>query len=102
MWKSAIIRLLAFVVTLNCSAYCHTGNPTASGVMPQEGMCAADYINGQLVPFGTKIILPDGRTLVVTDRFGAGHNNCVDIFMNSESECWKWGRQYLKGEVRMP
>jgi 3D (Asp-Asp-Asp) domain-containing protein len=94
--------LLAVIVTMNVSTYCHTGNPTASGVMPQEGMCAADYINGQLVPFGTKIILPDGRTLVVTDRFGAGHNNCVDIFMNSESECWKWGRRYLKCEVIVP
>lgn len=96
------LLLLAVIVTLNCSAYCHTGNPTASGVMPAVGMCAADYINGQLVPFGTKIILPDGRTLTVTDRFGAGHNNCVDIFLNSESECWKWGRKYLECEVIMP
>ena len=94
--------LLAVIVTLNCSAYCHTGNPTASGVMPQEGMCAADHINGKLVPFGTKIVLPDGRTLTVTDRFGAGHNNCVDIFLNSEAECWKWGRRYLKCNVEFP
>ena len=94
--------LLAIIVTLNCSAYCHTGNPTASGVMPKEGMCAADYINGRLVPFGTKIILPDGRTITVTDRFGAGHNNCLDIFLNSESECWAWGRRYLKCEVIEP
>lgn len=102
MGKDAIIRLLAFVVTLNCSAYCHTGNPTASGVMPAVGMCAADYINGRLVPFGTKIILPDGRKLTVTDRFGAGHNNCVDIFLNSEEECWKWGRRWLECRIEMP
>ena len=31
-----------FLQTLNCSAYTHTGNPTASGVMPQVGVCAAD------------------------------------------------------------
>ena len=96
------LLLLAVIVTMNVSAYCHTGNPTASGVMPQEGMCAADYINGQLAPFGTKIILPDGRTFTVTDRFGAGHNNFVDIFLNSEAECWKWGRRYLKCNVEFP
>lgn len=26
-----LYSLLTIVVTLNCSAYCHTGNPTASG-----------------------------------------------------------------------
>ena len=89
----------AIVVTLSASAYCHTGNPTASGVMPQVGMCAVDKINGEWVKFGTKIKLPDGRILVVTDRFGAGHNNCVDIFLNSEAECWAWGRRFLRCEV---
>ena len=97
-----LINLLAIIVTLNCSAYCHSGNPTASGVMPQVGMCAVDKINGEWVKFGTRVILPDGRVLTVTDRFGAGRNNCVDIFLNSEEECWEWGRRYLKCEVIVP
>lgn len=90
-------KLLLFFVfwqTLNISAYCHTGNPTASGVMPQVGMCAADHL-----PFGARVTLPDGRTLVVTDRFGGSYTDRLDIFLDSESECWKWGRQYLKCEV---
>ena len=65
--------ILAVVVTLNVSAYTHSGNPTASGVWPKEGMCAADQINGITVPYGSKITLPDGRILTVTDRFGANH-----------------------------
>lgn len=93
--------LLAIIVTLNCSAYCHTGNPTASGVMPQVGHCAVDRINGQYVPFGTVIHTEDGRTLVVTDRFGDGRSNCLDIFMQTESECWQFGRRMLKCEVEM-
>lgn len=96
------LMAMAIVVTLNCSAYCHTGNPTASGVYPQVGHCAVDRINGQWVKFGTKVILPDGRTLVVTDRFGDGRSNCLDIFMDSESECWQFGRQWLKCRVEIP
>ena len=98
----ALINLLAIVVTLNASAYCHTGNQTASGVMPQVGHCAVDKINGQWIPFGTRIITEDGRTLVVTDRFGDGRSNCLDIFMETEQECWEWGRRYVECKVELP
>ena len=96
------IMVFAILVTLNCSAYCHTGNPTASGAMPRVGMCAVDMINGVTVPFGTKVTLPDGTQLTVTDRFGGNKNNCLDVFMNTESECWQFGRQYLKCRVEIP
>lgn len=39
-----LIMLAVFWQVLNCSAYCHTGNPTASGVWPQVGMAAADHL----------------------------------------------------------
>ena len=94
-----LFSLLAIVVTLNCSAYCETGNPTASGVMPQVGHCACDKINGEWIPFGTIIKTEDGRTLVVTDRFGGNYDNKMDIFMASESECWQFGRRNLVCEV---
>lgn len=96
-----LLYLLAITVTLNVSAYCHSGNPTASGVMPQVGMCAVDRINGMVVPFGTKITLPDGRVLTVTDRFGGNYNNKMDIFMATESECWQFGRRWLRCEVEL-
>lgn len=97
-----LLYILAIIVTLNASAYCHTGNPTASGVMPKVGMCACDRINGQWIPFGTVIKTEDGRTLVVTDRFGDGRNNCLDIFMQTEDDCWQFGRQWLKCRVEIP
>ena len=97
-----LLYILAVIVTLNASAYCHTGNPTASGVMPQVGMCACDRINGQWIPFGTVIKTEDGRRLVVTDRFGDGRSNCLDIFMQTEDECWKFCRRNLVCEVIMP
>lgn len=96
------LLILAIVVTLNASAYCETGNPTASGVMPQVGHCAVDKINGQWIPFGTKIITEDGRVLTVTDRFGGNYDNRLDIFMSSEQECWQFGRRWLKCKIEMP
>ena len=90
-----LMYLLAIVVTLNCSAYTHSTNPTASGVMPRVGHCAVDRINGQWIPFGTRIITEDGRTLVVTDRFERKYNNRLEIFMNSEDKCWQLGRRNL-------
>ena len=102
-----LYSLLAIVVTVNCSAYCLTGNPTASGVMPQVGHCAVDRINGRWIPFGTKIRILDHNVgihelvLTVTDRFGDGRNNCVDLYMDSYKKCIEFGRQDLEAEVEV-
>ena len=100
-----LLYMLSIVVTLNCSAYTHSTNPTASGVMPQVGHCAVDKINGQWIPFGTKIRIIDQNVgmheLVVTDRFGGNYNNRMDIFMASESECWQFGRRFLRCRIEM-
>ena len=94
--------LLAIVVTLQCTAYTHSTNPTASGVMPQVGHCAVDKINGQWIPFGTIIKTEDGRVLTVMDRFGGSYDNRLDIFMASEDECWQFGRKNLVCRVQLP
>ena len=96
-----MINLLAIVVTLNVSAYAETGNPTASGVMPQVGHCAMDTVNGVTVPFGSRVHLPDGRVLTVTDRFGGNYNNRLDIFLDTEKECWEFGRRNLLCRVEV-
>lgn len=91
------IMMAVFFQLLNCSAYTHTGNPTASGVYPAEGMAASDHL-----PFGSVVTLPDGRELVVTDRFGGGYSDRLDIFMDSVAYCWEFGRQWLKCRVVTP
>ena len=97
-----LMYLLAVVVTLQCTAYTHSNNPTASGVMPTVGHCAMDKVNGVVVPFGTVIKTEDGRRLVVTDRFGDGRSNYLDIFMQTEDECWNFGRRNLVCGVELP
>jgi 3D (Asp-Asp-Asp) domain-containing protein len=93
--------LLAIVVMLNASAYCDKGI-TASGEYVRDGICAVDRINGVLVPFGSKVILPNGKVLIVKDRFGANHDNHLDIWMPTEDECLQFGRRNLVCEVIIP
>ena len=93
-----LILLAVFWQTLNISAYCHTGNRTVSGVWPTAGVtCADDHL-----PFGTKITLPDGRTWIVQDRFGAGWRDHLDLYMGDEAACWNWGRRFLKCKIETP
>ncbi len=95
---------LTFWTTLNVSAYNPTGNPTACGLYPREGItCAANYIKGIYVPFGTQIELPDGRVLYVEDRFHPDYGyDALDIYMESRDKAIKWGRQYLECKVTIP
>lgn len=92
-----LILFAVFWQTLNVSAYCHSGNPTASGVWPAVGMAAADHL-----PFGSKVTLPDGRTWIVQDRFGGGYTDRLDLFMGTEGECWTWGRRWLRCRIETP
>ena len=95
-----LILFAVFIATLECTAYCDKGI-TASGEYVRDGICAVDRINGVLVPFGAKVILPNGRVLIVKDRFGANHNNHLDIWMASEDECWQFGRRNLVCRIEM-
>lgn len=92
-----LILFAVFWQTLNVSAYCHSGNPTASGVMPAIGMAAADHL-----PFGTKVYLPDGTVVEIRDRMGGGYTDRLDLFMGTEGECWKWGRRWLRCRIETP
>ena len=95
-----LITLAVIWATLNASAYCDRGI-TASGEYVREGICAMDNLNGVLVPFGAKVILPNGKVLIVKDRFGANHNNHLDIWMPTEAECWEFGRQNLVCRIEL-
>ena len=96
-----LLYVLAIIVTLECTAYCDRGI-TASGEYVRDGICAMDRVNGQVVPFGAKVILPNGKVLVVKDRFGDLRNNCLDIWMQSEDECWEWGRRNVECRIELP
>lgn len=96
-----LILFAVFIATLECTAYCDKGI-TASGEYVRDGICAMDKVNGVIVPFGSKVYLPDGRVLVVKDRFGGNYDGHLDIWMPTEQECWQFGRKNLVCRVELP
>ena len=86
--------VFSLVQSLIVTAYCPTGNPTASGVYPVEGRTVAcDHL-----PFGTMVRI-NGHVYIVEDRFGGGYTNKIDIFMESYEKAIRFGRQVLYVEV---
>lgn len=103
---SILMLLTVFFQTVELTAYTPHENGsrmTASGIEAREGItCAADYVGGMKLPFGTKIIFPDGQDFVVQDRFGAGHNNRIDVFMENYQRALQFGRRVLQVQVIIP
>lgn len=82
----------------NCTAYTHTGNPTASGVMPVAGVTVA--ADPSVFPLGTRIYIPYfNNTFIVQDTGGAVKGNVIDIFMDTYDECVQFGRRDLEAYV---
>ena len=84
-----LILFAVFYQILNCSAYCHTGNPTASGVMPAVGMAAADHL-----PFGAKVTLPDGTVVVIRDRMGGNYTESWTCLKRQRMNAGSLGGRY--------
>lgn len=84
--------------TLRATAYTHTGNKTSTGVYPQPGHVAVDP---REIPYGTKmyIVSADGKYVygyaiaADTGGFIYGNRTDMDLFLDSEEQCVKFGRR---------
>lgn len=88
-----------FVVTAYCAcALCcghWSGGPTASGVMPRQGVtCAANW-----VPFGMRLDIEGVGVRVVQDRMSRRYPRRVDVFFNSHREALRFGRRKVAVKV---
>lgn len=77
---------------VDVTAYTHTGYRTASGKWPQVGMVASN-----LYRLGTRLEIDGLGVFVVEDRVGGGTD--VDVFMETRSECIRFGRKHLRVRV---
>ena len=88
-----ILPNLPIVARITC--YTETGNLTASGKIPKNGMVA---VSDRSIPFGTEIII-DNQTYIVEDRTNKRFENLdlmtVDIFWEgSVDSCLEFGVKY--------
>lgn len=86
------IPLGSYRITFYCGcSKCNgkwAGGPTASGKYAQEGVTVA---SGPEFPFGTKLLI-QGHIYTVQDR--GVPNGCIDIYLDSHSECNRRGLYY--------
>jgi resuscitation-promoting factor RpfB len=82
-------------MVMEATAYTWTGNKTATGTWPSRGTVAVDP---EVIPLGTKLHIEGYGEAIAADTGGDIKGNRVDLYMESEDECWEFGRQQV--EVR--
>ena len=83
-------------ITFEATAYTWTGYRTATGTWPSRGTVAVDPL---VIPLGTELHIEGYGPAVAADTGGAIQGQRVDLYMDTEHECWQWGRR--KVEVRV-
>ena len=83
-------------ITFEATAYTWTGNRTATGSWPSRGTVAVDP---RVIPLGTELHIEGYGPAVAADTGGAIQGQRIDLYMDTEHECWQWGRR--KVEVRV-
>lgn len=78
------------------TAYTHTGDPTATGVMPYVGGVAVDP---KVIPLGTRLYIEGYGPARAVDTGGLIKGNRVDLFFNTEAECYAWGRRPVDVQI---
>lgn len=81
------------VMEMTATAYTHTGNPTASGVMPYVGGVAVDP---QVIPLGTELFVEGYGYGRAVDTGGLIKGNRIDVFLDTTKECYDWGRRKVR------
>ena len=86
--KSTSKNSLGKKITVSATAYSGDGI-TATGTVPRWGTIAVDPT---IIPYGTKVYIPQFNEYFIAEDCGGGiKGNKVDIYMNSNSACNRWG-----------
>jgi len=75
------------------SAYTHTGSRTSTGTTPKVGTVAVDPT---VIPLGSKLYVEGYGFGRAEDIGSAIKGNAIDVFLETEKECRRWGRRTVK------
>ena len=78
------------------TAYCYTGNRTATGTWPSRGTIAVDPT---IIPLGTRLFVEGYGEGIAEDTGGAIQGEIIDLYMLDRNEALSWGRRQV--EVRI-
>lgn len=80
-------------VVFESTAYTWTGCRTASGSWPSRGTVAVDP---NVIPLGSVLYVEGYGPAVAADTGGDIKGQRVDLYMDTEHECWQWGRRKVE------
>lgn len=97
----ADLAKLDIVKTLDveATAYTYTGNNTATGIKPREGIIAVDP---KVITMGTRVYVEGYGYAVAADTGGAIRGNKIDVFFSTFRQCIDWGRRPVKIHILNP
>ena len=83
---------------MTVSATAYSGDSiTSTMIKPYWGVIAVDP---EVIPYGSLVYIPEfDKTFIAEDCGGAIKGKRIDIFMNSEAECRKWGVRKISIEI---
>ncbi|WP_459907291.1 3D domain-containing protein [Desulfotomaculum defluvii] len=84
------------IITVVSTAYTHTGNRTATGTYPSEGVVAVDP---RVIPLGTKLYVENYGYAIASDTGGDIKGNRIDVFFNNYNKAINWGRRTVKVHI---
>ena len=77
-------------LTVEATAYTFTGNKTATGVDPREGLIAVDP---KVIAMGSKVYVEGYGYAIAADTGGDIRGNRIDVFFSTLRQCIDWGRK---------
>lgn len=94
---SKSVKATTYPRTIKVKAYAYTGGgTTASGKKAAKGMIAVDP---KVIKLGTRVYVPGYGYAVASDTGGMIKGNVIDVYMNTNSGCTKWGVRYITIKV---
>lgn len=81
------------VRVMAATAYTYTGNTTATGQTTARGIIAVDP---SVIPLGTRLYVEGYGYGIAQDTGGVINGNIIDLFMESNAECLRWGRKTVR------
>ncbi|MBU9745870.1 3D domain-containing protein [Lachnospiraceae bacterium ASD3451] len=85
-------------VKFESTAYCETGNPTASGKWPREGVTVA--VDPDVIPIGSAVMIWDeaGEWMGIYEAQDTGRlikGRIIDLYIQDYASCIDYGRQTI-------